>query len=86
MEALFVADTATGTMRMIPGTLVPLPASGTQPLALAGAWDRRGLLWAEASAPDSGYYQLGFWTGAGPLRVFPPARGSPVALSPPGPG
>jgi len=86
VEALFVADTATGTMRMIPGTLVPLPASGTQPLALAGAWDRRGLLWAQASVPDSGYYQLGFWTGAGPLRVFPPARGSPDALSPPGPG
>jgi hypothetical protein len=29
---------------------------------------------------------LGFWTGAGPLRTFAPAQGSPMALSAPGTG
>jgi hypothetical protein len=37
-------------------------------------------------SPDNGYYQLGSWTGAGPLRTFTPAQGSPTALSAPGPG
>ena len=53
---------------------------------LAGAWDRRGVLWALATNPTSGYHQLGFWTGTGPLRTFAPAQGSPVMLSAPGPG
>jgi len=39
-----------------------------------------------AMSPDNGYYQLGFWTGAGPLRTFAPAQGSPMALSAPGSG
>lgn len=33
-----------------------------------------------------GYYQLGFWTGAGPLHTSAPAYGSPTALSAPGSG
>ena len=87
-EALFVADTATRALRMIPGTSLPqvssLPAA--QPIQLAGSWDRQGLLWVLASSPYNGYYQLGFWTGSGPLRTFAPAQGSPVALSVPGSG
>ena len=86
-EALFVASTATRTLRMIPGTPLPfssLPAA--QPIQLVGAWDRQGLLWVLASSPDEGYYQLGYWTGAGPLRTFAPAQGSPMALSAPGSG
>jgi hypothetical protein len=85
-EALFIASTATKTLRMIPGTSLSfsaLPAS--QPIQLVGAWDRQGLLWVLASSPDEGYYQLGYWTGAGPLRTFGPARGGPVALTAPGP-
>jgi len=86
-EALFVADTATKTLRMIPGTALPLLWSApTQPLPLAGAWDRQGLLWVLATSPYSGYYQLGFWTGTGPLRTFAPAQGSPTTLSAPGSG
>ena len=84
-EALFIADLATRTLRMIPGTsllLSSLPAS--QPIQLVGAWDRQGLLWVLASNPDEGYYQLGYWTGAGPLRTFALAPGSPVALTAPG--
>jgi hypothetical protein len=61
-----------------------LPAA--QPIQLAGSWDRQGLLWVLASSPDNGYYQLGFWTGSGPLRTFAPAQGSPMALSAPGSG
>jgi len=84
-EALFVASTATGTLRMIPGTSLPLSSlPAAQPVQLAGAWDRQGLLWVLASNPDEGYYQLGYWTGAGPLRTFAPARGSPLALTAPG--
>ena len=86
-EDLFVADTAAGTQRMIPGKPLSLPSPATtQDIQLAGAWDRQGLLWVLAMKPYDGYYQLGFWTGAGPLRTFAPAHGSPMALSAPGSG
>ena len=84
-EALFVADTATRTLRIIPGTslsISSLPA--IQPIQLVGSWDRQGLLWVLASNPYEGYYQLGYWTGAGPLRTFTLASGSPIALAAPG--
>ena len=85
-ERLFIADTVTRTLRMIPGQPQPPPSSGiaTEPIQLAGAWDRQGLLWVLAANPDSDYYQLGFWTGGGPLRTFAPAQGNPTALSAPG--
>jgi len=86
-EDLFIADTATGTLRMIPGKPLPLPSSSTtQADQLAGSWDSDGLLWVLAMSPYNGYYQLGFWTGAGPLHTFGPAQGSPMALSAPGSG
>ena len=86
-EDLFVADTATGTWGMIPGSLLRPPSSPTAPgIRLVGSWDRQGLLWVLAVSPYGGYYQLGFWTGAGPLHTFAPARGSPMALSAPGSG
>ena len=86
-EELFVADTATGALRVIPGRPLPLASSPTpQRIQLAGSWDRQGLLWVLAMSPGKGYYQLGSWTGAGPLRTFTPAQGSPTALSAPGSG
>ena len=86
-EALFLVSTATRTLRMIPGTSLPASALPTaQPIQLAGSWDRQGLLWVLASNLDEGYYQLGYWTGAGPLRALAPARGSPVTLTAPGSG
>jgi hypothetical protein len=84
-ENLFVADTATRTLRMIPGKPLAI-STAAQADQLAGVWDSGGLLWVLATSPDYGYYQLGFWTGAGPLHAFAPARGSPVALSAPGSG
>jgi hypothetical protein len=84
-ENLFVVNTAARTIRMIPSRPLPLPSSATtlgDPIA--GAWDRNGLLWVLATNPYTGRYQLGFWTGAGPLHTFAPAYGSPVALSAPG--
>jgi hypothetical protein len=75
----------TKTLHMIPGTSLAfssLPAA--QPIQLVGAWDRQGLLWVLASSPDEGYYQLGYWTGAGPLRTFVLTRGGPLAMTPPG--
>ena len=84
-QALFIA--ANGMLRETPGRLrLPPSAAATQGVVLAGAWDRRGVLWALASSPDIGYYQLGFWTGTGPLRTFATAQGGPVTLSAPGPG
>jgi hypothetical protein len=86
-EDLFVADIATGTLRVVPGRPLPLASSPTtQRVQLASSWDRQGQLWVLAMSPDNGYYQLGFWTGAGPLRTFAPAQGSPMALSAPGSG
>jgi hypothetical protein len=35
-----------------------------------------------AMNPYYGYYQLGFWTGDGPLHTFKVAQRSPMALSP----
>jgi hypothetical protein len=84
-EDLFVADTATGTLRMIPGKPLRLISSpNAQGIQMVGSWDRQGLLWVLAASAYDGYYQLGYWTGAGPLRTFAPAQGSPVALSAPG--
>lgn len=84
-EDLFVADTATGTLRVVPGRSSTVASSPTtKPVQLAGSWDRQGLLWVLAMSTDNGYYQLGFWTGGGPLRTFAPAQGSPIALSAPG--
>jgi hypothetical protein len=84
-QGLFIA--ANGMLRETPGRLrLPPSAAATQGVVLAGAWDRRGVLWALATNPTSGYHQLGFWTGTGPLRTFAPAQGSPVTLSAPGPG
>ena len=83
-QALFMAGN--GMLRETPGRLrLPPSAAATQGVVLAGGWDRRGLLWVLATNPTSGYYQLGFWTGTGPLRTFAPAQGSPVTLSGPGP-
>ncbi len=91
-QDVFMVDIATGTVIGMPGGVLPAGGDGiTAPaVQMAAAWDRQGLLWvlASSSGDDSrhGYYQLGYWTGAGPLHTFAPARGSPTALSAPGPG
>jgi len=80
-EALFVADTATRAMRMIPSKPLPYPLSATGVAdTLVGSWDPHGLLWVLAMSPYYGYYQLGFWSGTGPVHTFQIAQGSPVAL------
>ncbi|HEV3293700.1 MAG TPA: hypothetical protein VG123_32370, partial [Streptosporangiaceae bacterium] len=84
-QSLFIA--ADGMLRETPGRLrLPPATAATAGVVLAGTWDRRGVLWVLATNPGSGYYQLGFWAGTGPLRTFAPAPGSPVTLSAPGPG
>jgi hypothetical protein len=71
---------------MIPGEPLPLPVSASS-LAdtLVGSWDQYGRLWVLAMSPGNSYYQLAFWTGAGPLHTFQIAQGLPTALSFPGP-
>jgi hypothetical protein len=83
-EDLFVADTATRTVRMIPAR--PFALTATLPIQLAGAWDQQGLLWVLATNFNNGYYQLASWTGTGPLRTLAPSQDSPVLLSAAGPG
>jgi hypothetical protein len=84
-EALFVVNTTTRTMSRIPTQPLLVPDSPAAPSdTLAGAWNQHGVLWVLAADPDYDYYQLGFWTGEGPLHTFKLAPGSPVALSPPG--
>jgi hypothetical protein len=83
-QGLFIAGN--GMLRETPaGLRLPPSAAATYGVVLAGAWDRRGVLWVLATNPVSGYHQLGFWTGIGPLRTFAPAQGSPVTLSASGP-
>lgn len=84
---MFVADTVTRTLRMVPGTRLVLPSSATMPRPqLLGSWDAKGMLWVLATNPGYDYYQLGFWAGEGPLQTFAPAQGRPTALAAPGPG
>jgi hypothetical protein len=84
--ALFVVDIAARTLRMIPSKPLPFPLSAAGIAdTLVGSWDQHGLLWVLAMSPYYGYYQLGFWTGAGPLHTFQIARGSPMALLARGP-
>jgi len=83
-EDLFVADTMTRTVRMIPAK--PFPLFASLPIQLAGAWDQKGLLWVLATNPGNGYYQLASWTGTGPLHSLAPGQDSPIMMSAPGPG
>ena len=72
---------------MIPGARLRLPPPSTMPgPQLLSSWDSNGLLWVLATNPRYGYYQLGFWTGQGPLHTFAPAQGIPMALAAPGTG
>ena len=79
-QGLFIA--ANGMLRETPGKLRLLPLA---PPPRASYWPARGTggeccgCWRPI--PTSGYHQLGFWAGTGPLRTFAPAQGSPVTLS-----
>src|SRR5262249_59867043 len=89
-EDLFIVNTAARTLRMIPTRPLPIPdVPGGSPTALpdtlVGAWNQQGVLSVLAMNPYYGYYQLGYWTGEGPLHTFKISHGSPMAMSPPGP-
>jgi len=85
-EDLFVVDTTTRTVRMILSKPLPISSSGVLPAdTLAGSWDSRGRLWVLVMSPADSYYQLGYWTGAGPLHTVPIAQGLPTTLVAPGP-
>jgi hypothetical protein len=86
-EDLYVIDIAARTMRQVPGgpyAIPQAPGPGDPGITLGGAWDQHGRLWVLAGWGD-GYFQLGYWTGTGPLRVYPPMPGNPVAISAPAP-
>ncbi len=86
-EGLFVVNTATRTISMVPSRPLPLAVTpGSLADTLTGSWNEQGVLWVLAMNPYYDYYQLGFWTGEGPLHTFKIAHGSPTVLSPPGAG
>jgi len=85
-EALYLFDATTKTVRAVPGG----PSASDQPfglgspgIQLSGAWDQQGLLWVLATS-GYGYFQLGYWTGTGPLHVYRPIDGNPTAIAAPG--
>jgi hypothetical protein len=85
-EDLYVINVTARSMRQVPGGPYIVPQAtglGDPGITLASAWDREGRLWVLASW-GNGYFQLGYWTGAGPLHVYPPMPGNPVAISAPG--
>jgi hypothetical protein len=87
-EDLYVIDTAARAVRPVPGgsfAAGQMPGLNGTGAGLAGAWDQRGRLWVLA-ASGTGYFQLGYWTGAGPLHVYPPRPGNPAAISAAGSG
>jgi hypothetical protein len=85
-EDLFVVDTTTRTLHMILSKPLPVASSANLlAVTLAGSWDQHGRLWVLAMSTANSRYQLGYWTGAGPLHTFPMAQGLPTALSASGP-
>ncbi len=56
---------------------------GNPRVELTGASDQHGRLWVLATS-GYGYFQLGYWTGTGPLHVYPPVQGNPAAPAAPG--
>lgn len=82
---LYVINITAQSVRRVPGgpyTIPQAPGPGDPGLTLASTWDQEGRLWVLAGWGD-GYFQLGYWTGTGPLHVYPPAPGNPVAISAP---
>lgn len=83
---LYVINITARSMRRVPGgpyTIPQAPGPGDPGLTLASTWDQEGRLWVLAGWGD-GYFQLGYWTGTGPLHVYSPTPGNPVAISAPG--
>jgi hypothetical protein len=90
---VYVADLSARKLIRIPGAPIP-PA--TLPAVLgafpAGSSDVVGARWsADGSglwivATDGLYFQVGYWTGRGPLRVLPPQAGLAYKFDVPGAG
>jgi hypothetical protein len=80
--SVYVADLATRVLTLVPGGAVPvtaLPAvlgafPAGSPAVVSARWSADGTgLWIVAT--DGLYFQVGYWTGHGPLRVLQPQAG-----------
>jgi hypothetical protein len=89
---VYVANLRTGKLTRVPGGPIPvvtLPAvPGAFPYGsstvICARWSADGSgLWIVAT--DGLYYQAGYWTGNGPLRVLQPEAGLAYKLALPGP-
>jgi hypothetical protein len=89
--SVYVADLPARTLTKVPGGPIPLVALpavlGAFP---AGSSDVVSARWSAAGpglwivSTDGLYYQAGFWTGQGPLRVLPPQPGLAYKFAIPG--
>jgi hypothetical protein len=89
---VYVADLSTGKLTRLPGgpmALVTLPADlGAFPVGsteiVSARWSGNGSgLWIVAT--DGLFFQAGYWTGQGPLRVLRPQSGLAYKFELPGP-
>ena len=88
---VYVADTGARTLARVPGPPVPVtalpavpgafPAGSSNVVSARWATDGPGL-WIVAS--DGLFFQLGYWTGHGPVHVLPPQGGLAYKFAVPG--
>jgi hypothetical protein len=88
---VYIADLRTGTLTKVPGGPIPVvrlpavlgafPAGSSDVVSARWSADGSGL-WIVAT--DGLFFQAGYWTGHGPLRVLPPQDGLAYKLAVPG--
>ena len=88
---VYVADTGARTLARVPGPPVPVTALPAVPGAFpAGSSDVVSARWATDGpglwivASDGLFFQLGYWTGHGPVHVLPPRGGLAYKFAVPG--
>jgi hypothetical protein len=89
--SVYVADLSSRELVRVPGAPIPLatlpPVMGAFPAGtsdvVCARWSAGGSgLWIVAT--DGLYFQAGYWTGRGPLRVLPPQAGLAYKFDVPG--
>lgn len=91
--SVYVADLKARTLTKVPGGPIPVAALPAVLGALpAGSSDVVSVRWSSAGSglwivtTDGLYFQAGYWTGQGPLRVLPPQAGLAFKFEIPGAG
>jgi hypothetical protein len=90
--SVYIADLGAGKLIRVPGGPIPVaalpavlgafPAGSSDVVCVSWSADGSGL-WIVAT--DGLFFQVGYWTGRGPLRVLPPQAGLAYKFSVPSP-